>query len=86
MGSGAAFGELVANHARDQILARNEAKNRIVEVNRTGGLAVEGGNVDLHALAPVSSPATPPEAASAIRYLPGFGASFGSAFFTASRT
>ena len=34
MGSGAAFGKLVANHARDQIPAWNEAKNRIIEVNR----------------------------------------------------
>ena len=42
MRSSAAFGELIAHHARDQILARNEAENGIVEVDRTGGLAVEG--------------------------------------------
>src|SRR3984893_15954383 len=86
MRSGAAFGELIADHPRDQILAWNETENSIIEVHRTGALAVEGRDIDLHAPASAASPAAPPEAAFAMRYLPGFGASWGSAFFTASRT
>src|SRR6202040_2069520 len=72
MRSGAAFGELIADHPRNQILSRNETENSIIEVHRTGRLAVEGGDLDLHTLASAASPAAPPEIALDIRYLPGF--------------
>jgi hypothetical protein len=40
--------ELVAHDAVDQVDARLEAEDRIGQVNRTGGRAVEGRNIKFH--------------------------------------
>src|SRR5262249_23717909 len=69
--------------ALDQVVARLKAKDVLVERDRSGLLAVEGGDLEVHhAPSPLASVAPP----SARRNLPGFGRSFGGAFLTASRT
>ena len=46
--AGPALGELPAHHAGDDVGARLEAENRVVELDRAGGGAVERRHVDLH--------------------------------------
>src|SRR5579875_1969438 len=89
VGAGAALGELIAYHARENIFARLEAEDRVVKLDRACVAAVEAGYVDFHGAAPSAGLAVCSGAAgaapSASLNLPGRGASFGRAFFTASR-
>ena len=93
VGAGAALGELVAHHAGDDVLAGLQAEDVVLERSReptaapskevmsifTAQASEEG--VSAGAEAWVSAP----RSSSVMRNLPGFGASAGRAFFTASR-
>src|SRR5690606_32904031 len=92
--------ELPAHTALDDVLARLEAEDCVGKLERTGLAAVKRGDCYLHGPhAPsvgvaASGVATSAGAAASVgasalsgrRNLPGFGASSGSFFFTASRT
>jgi hypothetical protein len=41
MGASATLGELIADHARDEIFARLEAEDIVLELDRTGRRSVE---------------------------------------------
>ena len=88
--AGLALGELPAHHALDQVLARLETEDLVGELDRAGRVAVEGGDIELHHALSSTFASRPLPAAQrsspAARNLPGFGASFGSARLTASRT
>src|SRR6185295_14925033 len=85
VGAGTALGELPHDAALDQVLARLKAKDVLVERDRTRFLAFEGGDLEVHHAPPSFASAAAPFSP-ARRNLPGFGRSFGGAFFTASRT
>src|SRR6478736_7064749 len=50
--AGASLGELIAHHAVDQIHARLEAENLVVEFDVAGRFAVKRRDVDLHGISP----------------------------------
>src|ERR1700678_3026164 len=87
-GAGATFGELPYDAALDEILARLQPENRVGQVDRALGLAVEGRDLEFHGHAPWTGAASAPDGvpSPATRNLPGCGASLGSTFLTASRT
>src|SRR5690606_17451700 len=75
-----ALGELVLHHAMQDVFADFlDAEDRLVEIDRAALLAIECLNVEFH-VRPHSA------AACCWRTPAGFGASFGSAAFAASRT
>src|SRR5262249_27037059 len=90
MGAGAALGQLPHDAALDQIGTRLKAEDGVVQRDRSGRLAVERGDLELHHAPPLSAggavSAGADAAAAPTLNLPGFGPSFGSAFFTAPRT
>src|SRR5690606_3249281 len=48
VGPGAALGELVADHAGEQVGARLEAEHGLRQLDRTGRLALESGDIEFH--------------------------------------
>src|SRR5262249_34996532 len=97
LGGGAAPVELPHHAAVKDVGARLETEDRVRERDRAGIVAVERGDLEIHhapsfgasaagaASAWVASLAGAASAPGALN-LPGFGRSFGAAFFTASRT
>src|SRR6201987_1866747 len=85
VGAGLALVELPLHAASDDVGARLEAEDRIRQRDRARVLALESRDFQFHGQAPCSAGAAA-AASSATLNLPGFGASFGSGFFTASRT
>src|SRR4029077_17490599 len=86
VGAGLALVELPLHAALDDVLARLEAEDAVGELDRTGRLALKRCYFQFHHApspwAGASAACSPP----ATLNLPGFGASFGSGFLTASRT
>src|SRR5581483_8268260 len=86
VGATLALGQLPDHAAMDDVGARLKPENLIGHGDRTGFLAVEAGDFQFHHAPPASWPTETGAVAalSASLNLPGFGASFGSDFFTAS--
>src|SRR5690606_20720253 len=78
------LGELPAHDAGQDVLARVEPEDRLVELQLAGVLASEGGDLEIHCHAP--SAAVSAFASALARMAAGFGASFGNSALAASRT
>jgi hypothetical protein len=98
VGAGTALGELPHDAAVDQIRTRLQAEDFLVQRDVAGLGAVKREHLEIHhapsfvsasgatSAAPSAGLSAAPFEAPAPRNLPGCGTSFGSAFFTASRT
>src|SRR5690606_5760100 len=83
------LGELPAHDALQDVFARVEAEDLVGELHLAGGLAGQGGDLDVHYSAPSAAGAVSAAGASCFlpaRMPPGFGALPGTGTLTASRT
>src|SRR5262245_19280925 len=90
MGTGHALQKLVAHHAVDQVRARLQPEDGIIEFNLAGARRIKGRDCGFHdccsACCAPAGAAAPAPPSPALRKAPGWGASFGSGRLTASRT